>query len=104
VDRQQVLLAEAVAAAVAAILSSKFKPSSGDDAFVPLRAGMRMMGIASRTSVYKSERLGRIPVRRRLPNGYSGWLMSDIQAFLASLPSAMRGNPINNSDGGSSER
>jgi prophage regulatory protein len=45
----------------------------------------------SRTTIWRLEKAGKFPKRRKVSPGRVGWLASEIEAFLEQLPEAQRG-------------
>jgi predicted DNA-binding transcriptional regulator AlpA len=43
----------------------------------------------SPSTIYRDEKAGHFPARRRLPGGAARWLLSEVEAWLDALPTAV---------------
>lgn len=58
-----------------------------EDRIVGLAEAATMLG-AHRTTLLRYEALGKLPQRRKLPGGKTGYLLSDLRTFMSELPQA----------------
>jgi predicted DNA-binding transcriptional regulator AlpA len=80
-------IAERVITRLTAAMPSTKAPEGGGE-FVPLKQAMKALGFRTRSAIYRGEQAGRLPRRLKMPSGRTGYLRTDIDAFLASLRSA----------------
>lgn len=59
-------------------------PQLAGERFVTLKEAGQRLGV-HRTTLLRWEHLGLVPIRRRMPGNKTGWLQSEVEAFLANL-------------------
>lgn len=71
------------------------RPVLDGERFYSIKAVGERLGV-SRSAILRWERAGKMPKRRTLPSGRTGWLASDIEGFLSNLtPKKREMEPVN---------
>lgn len=84
VQQLERMLPRLIREAMSSLSTPQPKPVLDGQRFYSIKAAAERLGV-SRSSILRYEREGKMPARRKLPSGRTGWLGSDIDGFLGGL-------------------